>query len=129
MTSAGRAGGGGSWSQPLESSQSRTYCLSNDGCGPPGSYRSAGQNRDESGVMTSSHSMSSPPANPNSNFVSATKFEFGFAGGELMLCDEVMTPDSSRFWPADRYEPGGPQPSFDKQYVRDWLDSSGWDHE
>ncbi len=61
--------------------------------------------------------------------VADTKFEFGFAGGELMLCDEVMTPDSSRFWPADRYEPGGPQPSFDKQYVRDWLDSSGWDHE
>jgi phosphoribosylaminoimidazole-succinocarboxamide synthase len=58
-----------------------------------------------------------------------TKFEFGFAGGELILCDEVMTPDSSRFWPADRYEPGGAQPSFDKQYVRDWLDASGWDHE
>jgi phosphoribosylaminoimidazole-succinocarboxamide synthase len=58
-----------------------------------------------------------------------TKFEFGLAGGELILCDEVMTPDSSRFWPADRYEPGGAQPSFDKQYVRDWLDASGWDHE
>ena len=58
-----------------------------------------------------------------------TKFEFGFAGGELILCDEVMTPDSSRFWPADRYEPGGAQPSFDKQYVRDWLDAVGWDHE
>ena len=58
-----------------------------------------------------------------------TKFEFGFAGGELMLIDEVCTPDSSRFWPADRYAPGGPQPSFDKQYVRDWLDASGWDHE
>jgi phosphoribosylaminoimidazole-succinocarboxamide synthase len=58
-----------------------------------------------------------------------TKFEFGFADGELILCDEVMTPDSSRFWPADDYRPGGPQPSFDKQYVRDWLDASGWDHE
>ena len=58
-----------------------------------------------------------------------TKFEFGFAGGELLLIDEVCTPDSSRFWPADRYEPGGPQPSFDKQYVRDWLDATGWDHE
>jgi phosphoribosylaminoimidazole-succinocarboxamide synthase len=58
-----------------------------------------------------------------------TKFEFGFADGELILVDEVLTPDSSRFWPADRYEPGGPQPSFDKQYVRDWLDESGWDHE
>ena len=58
-----------------------------------------------------------------------TKFEFGFIDGEIALCDEVMTPDSSRFWPADGYHPGGPQPSFDKQYVRDWLDESGWDHE
>jgi phosphoribosylaminoimidazole-succinocarboxamide synthase len=58
-----------------------------------------------------------------------TKFEFGFIDGRIVLCDEVMTPDSSRFWPADRYEPGGAQPSFDKQYVRDWLDQSGWDHE
>jgi phosphoribosylaminoimidazole-succinocarboxamide synthase len=61
--------------------------------------------------------------------VADTKFEFGFAGGDLILVDEVLTPDSSRFWPADRYEPGGAQPSFDKQYVRDWLDASGWDHE
>ena len=58
-----------------------------------------------------------------------TKFEFGFADGELILIDEVLTPDSSRFWPADQYRPGGTQPSFDKQYVRDWLDESGWDHE
>lgn len=57
-----------------------------------------------------------------------TKFEFGIAGGEVILIDEVLTPDSSRYWPADRYEPGGPQPSFDKQYVRNWLDRSGWDH-
>ena len=46
----------------------------------------------------------------------------------MILIDEVLTPDSSRFWPMDQYEPGGPQPSFDKQYVRDWLDQSGWDH-
>jgi phosphoribosylaminoimidazole-succinocarboxamide synthase len=58
-----------------------------------------------------------------------TKFEFGFADGELILVDEVLTPDSSRFWPADRYAPGGPQPSFDKQYVRDWLDAIGWNRE
>ena len=45
-----------------------------------------------------------------------------------MLADEVLTPDSSRFWPADTYEPGGSQPSFDKQYVRDYSDSVGWDH-
>jgi phosphoribosylaminoimidazole-succinocarboxamide synthase len=61
--------------------------------------------------------------------VADTKFEFGFAGGELTLVDEVGTPDSSRFWPADAYRPGGPQPSFDKQFVRDWLDASGWDRE
>ena len=58
-----------------------------------------------------------------------TKVEFGFAGGELLLIDEVGTPDSSRFWPLDGYEPGGAQPSFDKQFVRDWLDASGWDRE
>jgi phosphoribosylaminoimidazole-succinocarboxamide synthase len=57
-----------------------------------------------------------------------TKFEFGFdADGELTLGDEVCTPDSSRFWPADQYEPGRGQPSFDKQYVRDWASATGWD--
>jgi phosphoribosylaminoimidazole-succinocarboxamide synthase len=58
-----------------------------------------------------------------------TKFEFGFCDEELILIDEVCTPDSSRFWPAEGYAPGSGQPSFDKQYVRDWLDASGWDHE
>jgi phosphoribosylaminoimidazole-succinocarboxamide synthase len=58
-----------------------------------------------------------------------TKFELGSSpGAEVVLGDEVLTPDSSRFWPADEYEPGRPQRSFDKQYVRDWLDESGWDH-
>ncbi len=57
-----------------------------------------------------------------------TKFEFGLdADGELVLGDEVCTPDSSRFWPADDYEPGRGQPSFDKQYVRDWAAGTGWD--
>jgi phosphoribosylaminoimidazole-succinocarboxamide synthase len=56
-----------------------------------------------------------------------TKFEFGFCEGELILVDEACTPDSSRLWPADDYEPGRAQSSFDKQYVRDWLDASGWD--
>lgn len=60
--------------------------------------------------------------------VADTKLEFGVAAGEVVLIDEVLTPDSSRFWPLDSYEPGRPQPSFDKQYVRDWLDKSGWDH-
>jgi phosphoribosylaminoimidazole-succinocarboxamide synthase len=67
----------------------------------------------------------------NGLIVADTKFEFGFDSEtkELTLIDEVGTPDSSRFWPADVYEPGHAQPSFDKQYVRDWLDASGWDHE
>ncbi len=57
-----------------------------------------------------------------------TKFEFGLDGdGELVVGDEVLTPDSSRYWPADGYEPGHGQPSFDKQYVRDWAAGSGWD--
>ena len=60
--------------------------------------------------------------------IADTKFEFGIYEGEVILIDEVLTPDSSRFWPADEYKPGGSQPSFDKQYVRDWLDASGWDH-
>lgn len=59
--------------------------------------------------------------------VADTKFEFGEAEGKIMLIDEVLTPDSSRFWPADRYEPGKGQPSFDKQYLRDWLETTGWD--
>jgi phosphoribosylaminoimidazole-succinocarboxamide synthase len=57
-----------------------------------------------------------------------TKFEFGLDDhGELVLGDEVLTPDSSRYWPADGYEPGSSQPSFDKQYVRDWAAGTGWD--
>jgi len=58
--------------------------------------------------------------------IADTKFEFGFADGMLLLGDEVLTPDSSRFWPADTYQPGGPQFSFDKQYVRDYLESIRW---
>lgn len=58
--------------------------------------------------------------------IADTKFEFGFAGGELILADEVLTPDSSRFWPMETYRPGGAQPSYDKQYVRDYLESIRW---
>jgi phosphoribosylaminoimidazole-succinocarboxamide synthase len=58
--------------------------------------------------------------------IADTKFEFGFVDGELVLADEVLTPDSSRFWPADEYEPGRAQRSFDKQYVRDYLESIHW---
>jgi len=58
--------------------------------------------------------------------IADTKFEFGFLRDQLILADEVLTPDSSRFWPSAGYQPGGPQPSFDKQYVRDYLESIRW---
>ncbi len=59
--------------------------------------------------------------------IADTKFEFGIKDNEIILIDEVMTPDSSRFWPEDQYEAGRGQASYDKQYVRDWLEQSGWD--
>jgi phosphoribosylaminoimidazole-succinocarboxamide synthase len=59
--------------------------------------------------------------------IADTKFEFGMLADELILIDEVLTPDSSRFWPEEGHQPGKGQPSFDKQYVRDWLTSTGWD--
>jgi len=59
--------------------------------------------------------------------IADTKFEFGLKGDDILLIDEVMTPDSSRFWPADDYAAGRGQASFDKQFVRDWLERSGWD--
>jgi len=58
--------------------------------------------------------------------IADTKFEFGLLNGDLLLIDEVLTPDSSRFWPADQYQPGRPQPSFDKQFVRDYLETLDW---
>jgi len=58
--------------------------------------------------------------------IADTKFEFGFVGDQLVLADEVLTPDSSRFWPAETWRPGGAQPSYDKQYVRDYLESIRW---
>ncbi len=65
-------------------------------------------------------------AEPRGIIIADTKFEFGLDGGELLLIDEVLTPDSSRFWPKDDYRPGGPQKSYDKQYLRDYLESLGW---
>lgn len=59
--------------------------------------------------------------------IADTKFEFGIVDDRIILIDEVLTPDSSRFWPADSYAPGGTQPSYDKQYVRDWLETTQWD--
>jgi len=66
-------------------------------------------------------------ARPKGIIIADTKFEFGSVGGQLILIDEVLTPDSSRFWPVDAYNPGQAQPSFDKQFVRDWLETTGWD--
>ncbi|MBA4858767.1 phosphoribosylaminoimidazolesuccinocarboxamide synthase [Nocardia farcinica] len=65
----------------------------------------------------------------NGVLIADTKVEFGWDGDVLTLGDEVLTSDSSRFWPADQWEPGRPQPSFDKQFVRDWATSTGWDKE
>ncbi|HEX6512462.1 MAG TPA: phosphoribosylaminoimidazolesuccinocarboxamide synthase [Chloroflexota bacterium] len=64
---------------------------------------------------------------PRGIILADTKFEFGLVDGQLILIDELLTPDSSRFWPADEYEPGRNQESFDKQYVRDYLETTGWD--
>ena len=61
--------------------------------------------------------------------IADTKMEFGFIDGRLTLIDELFTPDSSRFWDAEGYEPGKSQPNFDKQFVRDWLNDQGWDHD
>lgn len=65
-------------------------------------------------------------AEPRGVILADTKFEFGLLKGELIWIDEALTPDSSRFWPAAQYNPGGPQPSFDKQFVRDYLESIRW---
>lgn len=68
------------------------------------------------------------PTGPSRALEADTKLEWGrLPSGELILIDEVLTPDSSRFWPKDTYRPGGSPPSFDKQFVRDWLERSGWD--
>jgi len=79
-------------------------------------------------VSISLYRFAAEHARRNGVVLADTKFEFGLADdGELVVGDEVLTPDSSRYWPAKGYEPGGPQPSFDKQFVRDWAASSGWD--
>ena len=78
------------------------------------------------GAWTSSAAARSTPEQ-RGILIADTKFEWGRLDGRLILIDEVLTPDSSRFWPADGYEPGRGQPSFDKQFVRDWLETTPWD--
>jgi phosphoribosylaminoimidazole-succinocarboxamide synthase len=72
------------------------------------------------------YKMAAEYARPRGIIIADTKFEFGLINGEIILADEVLTPDSSRFWPVDTYKAGGPQPSYDKQYVRDYLESIHW---
>lgn len=72
------------------------------------------------------YTMASEDALQKGIIIADTKFEFGIMDGELIFIDEALTPDSSRFWPKDVYKPGGPQPSFDKQFVRDYLESLAW---
>ena len=79
-------------------------------------------------VSVELYSFAAEHARANGVILADTKFEFGLdESGELVVADEVLTPDSSRYWPAEGYEPGHGQPSFDKQYVRDWAAGSGWD--
>jgi phosphoribosylaminoimidazole-succinocarboxamide synthase len=79
-------------------------------------------------VSVELYSFAAEHARANGVILADTKFEFGLdEAGELVIGDEVLTPDSSRYWPADEYEVGRGQPSFDKQYVRDWATASGWD--
>ncbi len=73
------------------------------------------------------YSLASQYAEQQGLILADTKFEWGWHEGRLLLVDEVLTPDSSRYWPADRYEPGTNQPSFDKQFVREYLEATGWD--
>ncbi|GAU07495.1 phosphoribosylaminoimidazolesuccinocarboxamide synthase [Desulfoplanes formicivorans] len=77
-------------------------------------------------VVLSIYEQASAYARERDIIIADTKFEFGLQGKELLLIDEVLTPDSSRFWPVQGYEPGKGQPSFDKQFLRDWLAGTGW---
>ena len=82
-----------------------------------------------SGISLALYAFAEEHARQRGIILADTKFEFGLIDGEITLIDEALTPDSSRFWPAHSYEPGRPQPSFDKQYLRDYLESTGWNKE
>ena len=87
-----------------------------------------GRYREARDAAVALYAFASSHAEARGIIVADTKFEFGIdAGGVVTLADEALTPDSSRFWPADGYAPGGPQPSYDKQFVRDWCLGTGWD--
>jgi phosphoribosylaminoimidazole-succinocarboxamide synthase len=89
---------------------------------PPGTYEAARE------AALAVYRFAAAHAEERGIIVADTKFELGVdEDGVVTLADEALTPDSSRFWPADGYVPGGPQPSFDKQYVRDWCKQTGWD--
>ena len=87
-------------------------------------YRKTGTVRD---ISLRLYSFAADYARSRGIIIADTKFEFGLADGELILIDELLTPDSSRFWPVEGYAAGRPQPSFDKQYVRDYLEGLDWD--
>ncbi len=78
-------------------------------------------------ISSNIYNIASQYALENGIIIADTKFEFGRIEDKIIIVDELLTPDSSRFWPADQYQPGKSQPSFDKQYVRDYLSSTGWD--
>ncbi|OAG28453.1 phosphoribosylaminoimidazolesuccinocarboxamide synthase [Thermodesulfatator autotrophicus] len=81
------------------------------------------------GLSLAIYQKAAPYAEEKGIIIADTKFEFGLLNGELLLIDEVLTPDSSRFWPKEDYQPGRPQKSFDKQFLRDWLEKIGWNKE
>ena len=78
-------------------------------------------------ISLAAYSRAAARASARGLIIADTKFELGIIDGRLSICDEVLTPDSSRFWPADEWQPGATPPSFDKQPVRDWLEATGWD--
>ena len=80
-------------------------------------------------ISISAYLAGSEIAEEHGIIIADTKFELGIVDGELIICDEILTPDSSRFWPADAWHPGATPPSYDKQPVRDWAESTGWDKE
>ena len=78
-------------------------------------------------MLFRSYSEAADYARTRGIIIADTKFEFGLANGQVIWIDEALTPDSSRFWPADQYKVGENPPSYDKQFVRDWLETTGWD--